>query len=244
MFEIHHRSLADRAYHEVRSRITKLEIPPGETLAEGQLAAELGLSKTPVREALGRLRQDGFVLSDAKSRYRASPVTIKDTRDLFGMRVLLEGEAAALAAGQALGLADLKALETLQATSYDTSNPESVDGFLEANTRFHVLIGRVSGNQRLASTLELTLIQMERLFRVGLLLSSRADEIVHEHRTLVEAVVAGDADKARAEAIHQVRSSQHMVIDALVSREEVLSMPLTIPARRLRRAPDLSVSEA
>ena len=212
-------------------------------LAEGQLAADLGLSKTPVREALGRLRQDGFVLSDAKSRYRASPVTIKDTRDLFGMRVLLEGEAAALAAGQALGLGDLKALEALQATSYDTSSPESVDAFLEANTRFHVLIGHASGNQRLAAVLELTLIQMERLFRVGLMLSSRADEIVHEHRTLVQAIVAGDPDKARAEAIHQVRSSQQMVIDALVSRDEVLAMPLTIPARRMPASSDPLMGE-
>ncbi len=243
MQRIQGRSLADMAYGSLRSQITKLEIPPGEPLTEAQLAAELGLSKTPVREALGRLRQDGFVLSDAKSHYRASPVTIKDTRDLFGMRVLLEGEAAALAAGQALGLGDLKALEALQATSYDTSSPESVDAFLEANTRFHVLIGRVSGNDRLATVLELTLVQMERLFRVGLMLSSRADEIVHEHRTLVQAIVAGDPDRARAEAIHQVRSSQHMVIDALVSREEVLAMPLRIPARRMASLPGRPVLE-
>jgi DNA-binding GntR family transcriptional regulator len=229
--DIPRRSLADTAYSLIRSRITKLEVAPGEVITEALLAADLGLSKTPIREALGRLRQDGFVIIDPHSRYRASLVTIKDTRDMFAMRVLLEGEAAALSAGQAPPLSDLKALETLQVVSYDTASPDSVDAFLEANTRFHVHIGRASGNQRLAVALELNLIQMERLFRVGLMLTSRAEEIVHEHTALVQAIMAGDHERARSEAIHQVRASQQMVMDALVSRDEVLAMPLTIPAR-------------
>lgn len=199
-------------------------------LTESQLASELGLSKTPVREALSRLRYEGFVVHDVNSSHRAAPVTIKDTRDVFAMRVLLEGEAAALAASQANEASDLRELEELQASSYDTACPESVDAFLEANTRFHTLVGRASGNERLASALELTLIQMERLFRVGLMLSSRAEEIVHEHTELVRAIIEGDPQRARAAATRQGRRSQRMVIDALLSREEIRGVPLCIPA--------------
>lgn len=222
--------LADIVYRTFRSRITKLDIPPGQVLTESQLAAEFGFSKTPVREALSRLRYEGFVVHDANSSHRAAPVTIKDTRDLFAMRVLLEGEAAALAANHASEARDLRELEELQAASYDTSNLESVDQFLEANTRFHTLIGRASGNERLAAALELTLVQMERLFRVGLMLSSRAEEIVHEHTDLVRAIVEGDAQRARSAATRQGRRSQRMVIDALLSREEIRDVPLRIPA--------------
>lgn len=226
-------SRADTAYSTLRSQITKLEIPPGQVLIESQLASELGLSKTPVREALSRLRHEGFVVHDVNSSHRAAPVTIKDTRDLFAMRVLLEGEAAALAASQANEASELRELEELQAASYDTSLPESVDAFLEANTRFHTLVGRASGNERLATTLELTLIQMERLFRVGLMLSSRAEEIVHEHTDLVRAIIEGDAQRARSAATRQGRRSQRMVIDALLSREEIRGVPLRIPAHTL-----------
>lgn len=221
---------ADTIYAVLRSRITKLEIPPGHVLTEAQLATEFEISKTPVREALSRLRYEGFVVHDVNSSHRASPVTIKDARDLFAMRVLLEGEAAALAASHANEARDLRQLEELQATSYDPSGPESVDAFLEANTRFHALIGRASGNERLAAALELTLVQMERLFRVGLLLNARAEEIVHEHGELVRAIVEGDPQRARAAATRHGRRSQRMVVDALLSRDEIRDVPLRIPA--------------
>lgn len=227
---IQEQSLPDTIYAVLRSRITKLEVPPGQVVTEAQVASEFGISKTPVREALSRLRHEGFVVHDANSSHRASPVTIKDTRDLFEMRVLLEGEAAALAAAQANDASDLRQLEELQAASYDTATAASVDAFLEANTRFHALVGRVSRNARLATALEVTLVQMERLFRVGLLLSSRAEEIVHEHGELVRAIVEGDAQRARAAATRQGRRSQRMVIDALLSREEIRDVPLRIAA--------------
>ncbi len=222
-------SLADTVYAEIRSRITRLEIAPGSSFTEAQLALQLGLSKTPVREALSRLRQEGFVHLAPGAGYRASDVTIKDTRELFALRVLLEGEAAALAAAQAVGLSDLRALEELCTSTYSPDDTGSVDRFLEANTQFHLMVGRASGNVRLTTILEVMLVQMERLFRIGLLLSSRADEIVHEHRDLLQAILAGDAEAARKVAVAQVRASQRMVIDALVSSDDITTRPIALP---------------
>lgn len=222
-------SLSDTVYAELRSRITKLQLPPGSSFTEGQIAAELNLSKTPVREALTRLRQEGFVVVDAGAGYRASEVTIKDTHDLFAMRVLLEGEAAGLAATRAVHRTVLRTLEDLCTSSFSPSDTTSVDRFLQANTSFHLMIGRAAGNQRLTHILEIVLVQMERLFRIGLLLSSRSDEILHEHRDLLQAIMAGDVDLARKTAVAQVRASQRMVIDALISSDEVTMMPIAIP---------------
>lgn len=222
-------SLSDTAYSELRSRITTLEIPPGSSFSEAQIALELGLSKTPVREALTRLRQEGFVTVEPGAGYRAAEVTIKDTRELFALRVLLEGEAAALAASQAVRMADLRQLEELCVSTYAPADTGSVDRFLQANTQFHLMVGRASGSVRLAQLLEVMLVQMERLFRIGLLLSSRAEEIVHEHRALLEAIMAGDGEMARQVAVAQVRASQRMVIDALVSSDEVTTRPIALP---------------
>jgi DNA-binding GntR family transcriptional regulator len=219
-------TLADTAYAALRSQITTLQIRPGVAFTEGRIAAELGLSKTPVREALTRLRFEGLVTVDPKVGYRAAPVTIKYTREFFAIRTLLEGEAARLAASQAVDEDQLRALDDLCTSSYSPSDAASVDRFLAANTKFHIMIGRAGGNDRLTGMLEVMLVEMERLFRIGLLLSSRANEIVHEHRDLVNAIMAGDERAARQLAVAQVRTSQKMVLDALIASSDVTTTPI------------------
>jgi len=219
-------TLAHTAYSTLRQRITSLQIPPGNGFTEGRIAAELGLSKTPVREALTRLRFEGLVMVDQKVGYRASAVTIKGTREFFALRTLLEGEAARLAATQAVEEEQLRALDELCSSSYAPDDAASVDRFLAANTSFHIMIGRAGGNARLTGMLEVMLVEMERLFRIGLLLSSRAEEIVHEHRDLVNAIMAGDEGLARQVAVAQVHASQRMVLDALISSSEVTTTPI------------------
>jgi DNA-binding GntR family transcriptional regulator len=226
---VQRQSFADTAYAELLSRITRLQIPPGTSFTEGQIALELGLSKTPVREALTRLRQEGFVVIDHTAGYRASDVTIKDTRDLFALLALLEGEVAWLAAGQTLHTSDLRELEELCEKDYNPANPASADSFLEANTRLHLAISKAAGNQRLAQVLDVIRMQMERLFRIALLLHSRSDGIDHGHRELMEAIVSGDPELARKVAVAHVRTSQRVVIDALVSSDAVTTRPIGLP---------------
>src|SRR5262249_37093509 len=91
-------SLTDRAYKVITTRLIELKMPPGVTFTEAALASDLGISKTPVREALGRLRLEGLVEVAARSGYRVTPVTLKDAHDLFAVRLILETEAASLAA--------------------------------------------------------------------------------------------------------------------------------------------------
>jgi DNA-binding GntR family transcriptional regulator len=211
------------AYEHIKRRIIRLEIPPGATFTEAQIAGELGLSKTPVREALAQLRRERLVEIDSRSGCRAAPVTLKDTMELTAFRGLLEGEAASLAASRLADIAQLQALEGLCQSSYHEQDPASVDEFLERNTAFHCTVARAGGNDRLASALEEALHQLERLFRIGLLYTSRALEIVHEHEDLLAAIKAGDAETARAVALAQSRASQKMILDGLLSSPDILS---------------------
>lgn len=210
-------------YTEVKRRILDLRMAPGSAFTEGELVADLNVSKTPIREALARLRQEGLVDAMARSGYVVTPVTVKDARDLMSLRTLLEGEAAALAASRGTDLGQLKELEELCRTSYNPKDRSSVVTFLSANFEFHMAIGKLSGNGRLIDALQQVLEQLERVMHLGLTATSRADEIVHEHTELVNAILSGDAEKARHIAVSQGHSSQRMVLEALLSSDIVMS---------------------
>lgn len=210
-------------YTEVKRRILDLRMPPGSPFTEGELVADLNVSKTPIREALARLRQEGLVEAMARSGYLVTPVTVKDARDLMSLRTLLEGEAASLAAARGNDLARLRKLEELCKTSYNPKDRGSVVKFLSANYNFHMAVGQLSGNARLIEALQQVLEQLERVMHLGLTATSRADEIVHEHTELVAAILAGDPDKAREVAISQGHTSQRMVLEALLSSDIVMS---------------------
>ena len=211
------------AYTALKRRIIDLTLPPGAAFSEGEIALELGFSKTPVREALARLRQERLVEAVARSGYRVTPVTVKGAHDLFQLRALLEGEAAAIAAERGGDFDTLLELDRLCHASYDPADQSSISRFLEANTKFHVMVAEIGGNDALAMMLQQVLEQLERLFHLGLALTSRSDEMVHEHRELLTAVKAGDPEAARRAAMSQTGSSQLMVLNALLSSEAVLS---------------------
>lgn len=221
----------DEAYLEIKRRILDLEMGPGTSFTEGVLAAEMGLSKTPVREALGRLRQERLVDAIARSGYQVAPVTLKETRDLFHVRTMLESEAAALAAARGVDIDALLELDALCRASYEPGNRASILEFLSANARFHATLGRMSGNDALASVLQDVLDRLHRPFILGLLHTTAADEVTHDHVELLDAVKAGDAAAARKVAAAQATSSQRMVINGLLASPTVLSMNLGVVAR-------------
>ncbi|MBW3669872.1 MAG: GntR family transcriptional regulator [Actinobacteria bacterium] len=216
----------DEAYAEIKRRILDLEMAPGTSFTEGALAAEMGLSKTPVREALGRLRQERLADAVARSGYQVAPVTLKETRDLFQVRMVLEAEAAALAAERGVDIEALLELDLLCRTSYEPGDRSSILRFLKANARFHVMLGRLSGNEFLASALEGVLDRLHRPFILGLLHTTRPDDITHGHIDLLDAVKAGDAHEARKVAAAEATRAQRMVINGLLASPALLSTNL------------------
>jgi DNA-binding GntR family transcriptional regulator len=162
-------------------------------------------------------------------------VTLKDARDLLATRTLLEGEAARLAAEANVDADRLRRLESLCKKSYKPSSPASIAAFLEANTAFHATVADMSGNQVLADVLRGVLERLERLFHLGLVVTSRQVEVVHAHTELVEAILQGDGDAAERVAVEQARASQAMVLNALLASDAVLWTSSTPTARRAAR---------
>lgn len=216
-------TLTEQAFDSIKRRIIQLDLPPGQRFTESQLASELGLSKTPVREALAKLEREGLVEVIARSGYRVSDVTLKDARDLLAVRTLLETEAAGLAAARIGDGKQLQALNELCRITYDPSDRSSIARFLEANTEFHATVAEAGGNEQLAEMLRTVLDQLERLFHLGLALTTTSEEMVHEHQDLVRAIMSGNVAEARAVAEAQTRASQLMVLEGLLSSPSLLA---------------------
>lgn len=221
-------TLAENVHAELKRRIISLSIPPGSFLTEGELARQFSLSKTPVREALARLQREGHVEVTARFGYRVAAITLKDTNDLFGLRMVLEAEATALAAAAPKDSSQLRGLEDRSDASFNPDNPESISEYLTQNTAFHVLIAQIGGNLRLAALLESVLTDLERVIHLSLSLIpiETVHDIEHTHEELMAAIVSGDADAARRLSHSQNRAFEARIIDALLTSPVLLTTNL------------------
>jgi DNA-binding GntR family transcriptional regulator len=159
-------SLTDKAYAIIRREIITCQMSPGSEVSEQELADRLGMSKTPIREALGRLDREGLVATYPRRGYRIAPITLKDINDLFAIRSVLERTAAVLAA-QNMSDEELNTLEEFAVASYTLSEQNSLDHFVDANRSFHSMIAKGSKNPRLYNLLMSHLDESYRFFYIG-----------------------------------------------------------------------------
>ena len=194
---------SDLAYTRLRELILSGELEPGAVLPQAALAQTIGISTTPLREALRRLKQEGLVDLDAHRDARVRPLDAAEARDLLELRGSLDPLAASLAAQRRTeaDLTDLQAaLDGLEALP---ARPSAAQ--LESHHRFHAAIHRASHNALLVETLDGLWVKTDRYRRHGLE-AGRSDEErdarATEHRRLFEAVRDGDAETA-ADLMHR-----------------------------------------
>ncbi|GAA2079661.1 GntR family transcriptional regulator [Actinomadura alba] len=188
---------AEYAYLRVRELILSGYLEPGGVIAQNKLATEIGISTTPLREALRRLMSDGLVALDAHRNARVAPLTAEEARDLLEMRRSLDPMAAALAAERRTkdDIRDLRAsIEDLAPLPGDPTIEQLV-----AHRRFHAAIYRASHNDLLIETLDGLWDKADR-YRMLALKADRGqadrDQKAHEHDQLLECVLSGDAEGA------------------------------------------------
>jgi DNA-binding GntR family transcriptional regulator len=188
---------SDFAYTRVRELILSGELEPGAVINQATLAREIGISTTPLREALKRLKQQGLVELDAHRDARVARLDAEEARDLLEVRRSLDPLAAFLAADRRTkqDVAEMRAsLEGLEALP---SNPTMEQ--LVAHRRFHAAIYRASHNALLVETLDGLWDTADRYRRHGLQIERSAEERAlkaQEHTLLFEAIVEGDGATA------------------------------------------------
>jgi DNA-binding GntR family transcriptional regulator len=202
--------LRDQAYTRLRDAILDGTLEPGEQLKDAELAEWLGLSRTPIREAVARLEEYGLVDTKPQSFTRVAPLSARDARDAFTVYAALEALAASLGVPR-LTAADL---ETMRAANRDFANAltaDDVDAAIAADDRFHGVLVQASANREIARSLERLLPKIRRLERArfGSLAGRRS---VEQHERIIALCAAGEAEQA-AEAIRENWLTLGVLID-------------------------------
>lgn len=178
----------ERTYLEIKRRIIEGQYRPGVHLSESMLARIHHSSRTPVREALSRLLQQGYVEFVPKRGYAAAPITVAVVRDMFEVRRLLEGAAAARAAAAVTAedaahlhsVADCDYVPATQRATYLTA--------LDNNQQFHISVAKAGRNGFLVDLIELCLGKMDRVLSRGIDYAPFRDRVTVEHRRIVDAI--------------------------------------------------------
>lgn len=206
-------SAKERVYRSLKLDIVRGVLDMGQRLNEGQLALKYGVSKTPVREALGLLQQEGLVEVQPRVGYLTSRVTVRDVDDIFDLRKIVEVPAAERAA-TVITESTLARLDGLR-TSYRAGDRESYLQFLDENLEFHRTIAEASGNRRLAEVVVRLLEQMQRLIILKLELSLTGDELVEQHCQILDALRERDQARARESMLADINSTHQSVLQSL-----------------------------
>jgi len=183
-------SLADKAYQEIRGLIVSLQLAPGAVIDERQLIERLGIGRTPVREALRRLAQERLVEVYPRRGMFVTGVDVRELARLSEVREVLEPEAARLAAERATD-SDKEALAALL-EELDAGASE----LMELDERIHRAVYRAAHNDLLEATLEQYYVLALRIWSIALDRAHELEEAVEAHRALLEAIQAGDGDRA------------------------------------------------
>ena len=180
------------AYGALLDMILRGSIAPGELVTERQIAVLLGMSRTPVREAVRRLEGEGTLERQRSGALVVRPYSMEEFLQALAVRRLLEGEVARLAAGKvppAVLTAARERIERLRREGLaDTARQEDRD--------FHAAIAEASGNPVLAATIA-DLRKRTAMFRLGRL-PERLDQVCDEHLTILDALASGDGEAARS----------------------------------------------
>lgn len=205
------KSLGDRAYDQLLDRMLEGGLPPGTLLQERVLAEMLGISRTPVREALAKLESEGFVTRHVGRLLVVRDVPLQELMEILHVRTILETEAAGIAAGR-IAAADLAELRALFQAQLAGPLPDG-GNFWAADDRLHGLIVDAAGNAILADTVR-GLRRRTRMFNLKRL-PERFRPGCLEHLAIVAALEAGDGAAAREAVATHLDNTRRSILTKL-----------------------------
>jgi len=216
--EAPHGSRPEQVYRRLRDLIVQASLAPGSRIVETEISERLGVSRTPVREALQRLQQEGFVTSAPgaqQSRLTVSPLTLADVHELLDIVGALEGlgarRAAALPVAERRTLTrELRALN--QEFSRAGSDPLDHGALYEADERLHRRIVQAGVGPRLLALHDAVKPQAERYIRMYIrLLTTNIRSSVQEHEAIIDAIEQGrHGDAQRAVEVNWVHAAERI----------------------------------
>ncbi|MBQ8563098.1 MAG: GntR family transcriptional regulator [Firmicutes bacterium] len=207
-----HRPLREIVYEELKRQILVGEIAPGTRMMEVELADVMGVSRTPVREAIRKLEKEGLVTIEPRKGAYASNISIKDMVDVLEVRQGLEGMAAAIASGRITQQQkeELLSIVDKYKAAVEAANIEEIIKYDEA---FHSQIISISGNKTLMQVFSIVQELALRFRYIYYDDFNRYESMPREHQLIEEAIMSGNADKARVAAGDHVSKLKEFILN-------------------------------
>jgi DNA-binding GntR family transcriptional regulator len=209
-----YKPLREVVFESLREAIIKGMLKPGERIMEVQLAEELGVSRTPVREAIRKLELEGLVIMLPRRGAYVAGISVKDIADVFEVRAALEALAASLAAAR-IKDDELEELERSLVEIAEVSDSHDIEAVVARDTGFHDVIYRASRNPWLMQIISNLQDQVQRFRMATLSRPGRTKEAVEEHKKIVEAISERNSELAAQLAREHIENAETSFLNTL-----------------------------
>lgn len=203
----------DFAYLEIKKKIINGELKPDEDIVEENLAVELGVSRTPLREALHRLEYEELVVRKTNGRLKVASISVKEAEGIFVVRSLLEGVVAGDSARNA-SKKDIDHLKDIVKMIEKAIDEERNEDLIYYGTQFHSYLYSISGNQTVIKILNILNGHISRYRRLGLIQNRLVDN-EEDHGRILKYICNGDADGAEMAMRNHIQASMKTAIEKI-----------------------------
>ena len=211
--------LRDVVFNTLRQAILRGELKPGERLMEIQLANKLGVSRTPIREAIRKLELEGLVLMIPRKGAEVAEITEKNLRDVLEVRCALEELAVQLACDR-MDVDGIKAMKEASAQFCNTLDSDDITRIAQADVAFHDIIYAATDNRRLIQLLNNLREQMYR-YRIEYLKKKECyPQLLEEHQTIIDSIESRDKGRATQITGQHIKNQAEAVVDTIREKEE------------------------
>jgi DNA-binding GntR family transcriptional regulator len=209
-----YKPLREIVFETLRDAIINQVLLPGERLMEIQLAEEMGVSRTPVREAIRKLELEGLVVMLPRRGAYVAGISMKDILEVFEVRASLEALAASLAA-ERITEEELDEMERRLVKETEETEANNLRCIVEIDTSFHDLLYKAARNERLVYFVNLLQEQLHRFRSASLARPGRSKTALDEHRKILEALASRDAKLAERLAREHIENAEQAMLLSL-----------------------------
>ena len=210
--------LREVVFETLRDAIRKGILKPGERLMEIHLAEQLGVSRTPVREAIRKLELEGYVIMMPRRGTYVSNLSIKDINEVFEIRTSLDSLASGLAA-ERITDEELEHLQRLLVVIGEAIKEKNMEKIVEADTKFHDILYQASRNNRLVGIIYNLREQLTSFRTKSMAYPGRLEETLEEHRRIVDTIAQGDAVAAQKASEYHMERSEHTLLLSMEDKD-------------------------
>lgn len=205
-------SLGQKIFKQIQNDILNGKYLPGDVFTEGKLSEELGVSRTPIREALKQLELEGLVKATPGRRIVVEGISTKDIEDIYTIRMLIEGLAARWAASNITADEIAEIREALELEEFYTQKGGDTESLLKIDSRFHDLLFKACKSRPLNYILSTFHHYVQSARSASFEIPGRAEKVFEEHRDIFKAIIGKDPDLAEKLTTQHIRNAKENVM--------------------------------